>query len=359
MVQEVVERLSPSVIPSTPAQIMVFTSMATKMTAACVAEEKRHARHTSHLAMRINRHFDERWRIEHDRNIIADVLAELEERRLRRELCGETTDLNLARQLQEATPLASDLLVQAQHNRRRLLSLLISHRAYTMRVLQRYHWLTREFLVHARCLITARPCAAARLCGGAAAATQRVRALLAVAALEAASADMAPWVARNMEQQLLQDEAAASGKLSRKAGLRRSRMVAERGSASASIGGGAHGSSSTTGGGTGTPDDGSRGGRLQESSAGVDAVAEAGQATRSAKPDVHGSSGGDTRVRRSRTKWCAACSTCATSARPLKKCGRCHAVEYCSSECQLAHWRQAHKHACQLMAAQRIAKQTT
>ncbi|KAG5181883.1 hypothetical protein JKP88DRAFT_144445, partial [Tribonema minus] len=56
-------------------------------------------------------------------------------------------------------------------------------------------------------------------------------------------------------------------------------------------------------------------------------------------------------VRRSRTKWCAACGTSATSARPLKKCSRCHAVEYCGSECQLSHWRQAHRHACQLMAA--------
>ncbi|KAG5188602.1 hypothetical protein JKP88DRAFT_218286 [Tribonema minus] len=62
-------------------------------------------------------------------------------------------------------------------------------------------------------------------------------------------------------------------------------------------------------------------------------------------------------VRRSRTKWCAVCGTSATSARPLKKCGGCHAVEYCSSECQLSHWRQAHKHACHFMAAQR--KQTT
>lgn len=31
---------------------------------------------------------------------------------------------------------------------------------------------------------------------------------------------------------------------------------------------------------------------------------------------------------------------------PFKRCSKCRAVGYCSTECQLAHWKKGHKKAC-------------
>ena len=43
-----------------------------------------------------------------------------------------------------------------------------------------------------------------------------------------------------------------------------------------------------------------------------------------------------------------ACDTCKVPAsqQPLHKCNRCSAMWYCSKECQIASWRQGHKHIC-------------
>ena len=39
------------------------------------------------------------------------------------------------------------------------------------------------------------------------------------------------------------------------------------------------------------------------------------------------------------------CSSCQKSGIKLSACSKCHAVRYCSTACQTAHWR-AHKPAC-------------
>jgi MYND finger len=39
------------------------------------------------------------------------------------------------------------------------------------------------------------------------------------------------------------------------------------------------------------------------------------------------------------------CANCQKSGNKLSACSKCHAVRYCSTACQTAHWR-AHKPAC-------------
>ncbi len=40
------------------------------------------------------------------------------------------------------------------------------------------------------------------------------------------------------------------------------------------------------------------------------------------------------------------CAFCGTVDLPLKPCNRCGVPQYCSRECQLAHWKEGHKQAC-------------
>ena len=43
---------------------------------------------------------------------------------------------------------------------------------------------------------------------------------------------------------------------------------------------------------------------------------------------------------------CAQCSAASNDETPLKKCSKCKVVSYCSSKCQLQHWKVGHKQAC-------------
>ena len=40
------------------------------------------------------------------------------------------------------------------------------------------------------------------------------------------------------------------------------------------------------------------------------------------------------------------CSCCGAASSSLKRCGGCHAVSYCSVDCQRSHWKAGHKTAC-------------
>ncbi|BDA50010.1 probable ubiquitin carboxyl-terminal hydrolase 17 at C-terminar half [Coccomyxa sp. Obi] len=42
------------------------------------------------------------------------------------------------------------------------------------------------------------------------------------------------------------------------------------------------------------------------------------------------------------------CAYCGTMCCLLTRCSTCHNVGYCSSECQIKHWKAGHKHACKL-----------
>lgn len=41
-----------------------------------------------------------------------------------------------------------------------------------------------------------------------------------------------------------------------------------------------------------------------------------------------------------------ACTCCGAASDSLKRCGRCHAVSYCSVDCQRRDWKAGHKSAC-------------
>ena len=41
----------------------------------------------------------------------------------------------------------------------------------------------------------------------------------------------------------------------------------------------------------------------------------------------------------------------------FKACARCHAVNYCSPECQAEHWKSTHKKECKRMAAAAVAQE--
>ena len=47
----------------------------------------------------------------------------------------------------------------------------------------------------------------------------------------------------------------------------------------------------------------------------------------------------------------AACEMCTRAG--AKKCSRCNTARYCSADCQLAHWRAAHKAECKRDVARR------
>jgi hypothetical protein len=50
--------------------------------------------------------------------------------------------------------------------------------------------------------------------------------------------------------------------------------------------------------------------------------------------------------------YCAHCYRTPNAQRPLKSCGQCKAVRYCSTECQRAAWRGGHKQVCVAAAAE-------
>jgi hypothetical protein len=46
---------------------------------------------------------------------------------------------------------------------------------------------------------------------------------------------------------------------------------------------------------------------------------------------------------------CENCHKCAKDEVPLKQCGHCEVIAYCSRECQVKHWKKLHKHECARM----------
>lgn len=48
------------------------------------------------------------------------------------------------------------------------------------------------------------------------------------------------------------------------------------------------------------------------------------------------------------------CKQCGKKLDHPRLCGRCRAVQYCGTECQKAHWRAGHKHACAADPEQRV-----